>query len=259
MVDPQLLLGRLDAIGRALSQTPNALALIGLGSVGQELDRLDVYSDLDFFAIVKAGCQAQFLNDLSWLTAIAPVTYYFQNTKDGFKLLYEDGVFCEFAVFEEQDLAGAAFSPGRVIWKANGVDGSIAIPVQQSAPAEPRSLEWMLGEALTNLYIGLLRDERGEKLTAMRFIQSHAADRALELAERIESAMPSHVDPYSIERRFEQRFPKTSKLLPEFFQGYGKNRESAAAILAFLDSHFEIEVGIKKAIQKLCVPNLTPE
>ena len=251
MVNPQLLLGRLDEIGRSLSKTPNALALIGLGSVGQELDRLDAFSDLDFFAIVKPGCQAQFLEDLSWLTNIAPVTYYFQNTRDGFKLLYEDGVFCEFAVFEEQDLATAAFSPGRIIWKVDSIDESIAIPTK-TANLEPRPLDWILGEALTNLYIGLLRDERGERLTAMRFIQSHAADRALELVERIETAALAHVDPYTIERRFEQRFPMTTKIIPDFFQGYEKNRESAAAILAFLDNNFEINLGIKKAIEALC-------
>ena len=252
MVDPQLLLSRLDEIGRSLSQTPNALALIGLGSVGQELDRLDEYSDLDFFAIVRTGCQPKFLEDLSWLTDIAPVTYYFQNTRDGFKLLYEDGVFCEFAVFEEPDLAGAAFTPGRVVWKVEDISESIATPQKQAPPDEPRPLEWILGEALTNLYIGLLRDRRGEKLTAMRFIQSHAADRALELVERIETAAPAHVDQYTIDRRFEQRFPNTSKKIPDFFQGYEKNRESAAAILAFLDENFEINSGMKQVIKNLC-------
>ena len=93
MVAPQLLLQRLDDIGRKLSQTPNALALIGLGSVGQELDRIDRYSDLDFFVVVKPDSKPAFLNDLSWLTSISPVAYYFANTQDGYKLLYEDGVF----------------------------------------------------------------------------------------------------------------------------------------------------------------------
>lgn len=252
MVNPQHLLARLDAIGRSLSQTPNALALIGLGSVGQEVDRLDRYSDLDFFAIVKPGCQAQFLNDLSWLTSIAPVTYYFANTQDGFKLLYEDGIFCEFAVFEEQVLKNAAFAPGRIIWKAEGIDASIASPQKKSILSELRPIDWRLGEALTNLYIGLLRDHRGEKLTAMRFIQSYAADHVLTLVEHIETTGSARADPYSVERRFEQRFSKTAEQLPQFFQGYQKNRESAAALLAFLDEHFEVNPGMREAILALC-------
>ena len=49
---PHDLLIRLDAIGASLSATARGLALIGLGSVGLETDRLDAYSDLDVFAIV---------------------------------------------------------------------------------------------------------------------------------------------------------------------------------------------------------------
>ena len=50
------------------------------------------------------------------------------------------------------------------------------------------SPEWSLGEALTNLYVGLSRLRRGEKLSAMRLIQYHAVDRILELSEKIEPA-----------------------------------------------------------------------
>ncbi len=73
----QLLLSRLEEIGRALEQTDHTLALIGLGSVGLELERLDDYSDLDFFVIVEAGYKAAFMQDLSWLKAVHPVATYF--------------------------------------------------------------------------------------------------------------------------------------------------------------------------------------
>ncbi|MFN8449839.1 MAG: hypothetical protein U0521_14955 [Anaerolineae bacterium] len=49
------LLARLDAIGAALERSSEALALLALGSVGLETDRIDAYSDLDFFAIVNRG------------------------------------------------------------------------------------------------------------------------------------------------------------------------------------------------------------
>jgi len=38
---PELLLSRLNAIGASLTRSNKALALIGLGSVGLEVDRLD--------------------------------------------------------------------------------------------------------------------------------------------------------------------------------------------------------------------------
>jgi hypothetical protein len=252
MNKPEQLLNRLDEIGKVLAKKPNALALIGLGSVGIELNRLDQFSDLDFFVIVKAGSKPQYLEDLNWLTEIAPVAYYFANTPDGYKLLYEDGVFCEFAVFDEDELKEAVFSPGRVVWKAKGVTDKIGIPQHSIKQKQQPSTEWLIGEAITNLYVGLSRDQRGEKLSAMRFIQNYAVDRILELSEKIEAVESTAKDEFNIERRYEQRVPSMVKLLPEFLQGYERNRESALAALSYLDRNFEINPTIKKAILKLC-------
>lgn len=254
MNKPELLLNRLDAIGKALSQKPSALALIGLGSVGIELSRIDAYSDLDFFVIVAAGSKNAYLQDLSWLTDIAPVAYYFQNTVDGFKLLYEDGIFCEFAVFEEAELARIPFAQGRIVWKAEGVDAGLAIPQNKGQRPQRQLTEWELGEALTNLYVGLLREQRGEKLSAMRFIQGYAVDRVLALAERVETAVSTiAIDPFTPERRIEQCYPQLAQQLDNMLQGYHKNRESALVIFAFLDEHFTINSAMKQAILALAM------
>jgi len=55
------LITRLRNIGTSLEQSKKALALIGLGSVGVESQRLDDFSDLDFFAVVQTGAKAEFL------------------------------------------------------------------------------------------------------------------------------------------------------------------------------------------------------
>ena len=251
MPPASLLLHRLDQIAASLSRRPTARALIGLGSVGVELDRLDEYSDLDFFAIVQPGSKAEYLTDLSWLSDVAPVAYAFQNTVDGFKVLYADGVFCEFAVFDEDELATAVFSPGRVIWKAEGVPDTIAIPQRTPQPKEPPATEWLLGEALTNLYVGLSRERRGEHLAALRLIQGHAIDRILELAERVEPIEPAPADPFNRDRRIEQRIPTLADVLPELVQGYERNCESALAALDYLDRHFEVNPALKAVILAL--------
>ena len=62
MHKPQHLLDRLDAIANAVRCTGYGLAVLGLGSVGQELDRLDEFSDLDFFVIVRHGQKRYFLD-----------------------------------------------------------------------------------------------------------------------------------------------------------------------------------------------------
>lgn len=252
MPPTSLLLHRLDQIAASLSRRPTARALIGLGSVGLELDRLDKYSDLDFFAIVQVGSKPDYLADLSWLSDVAPIAYAFQNTVDGYKVLYADGVFCEFAVFDEDELQTAVFTPGRIIWKAEGVPDTIAIPKQTPQPQEPPSTEWLLGEALTNLYIGLCRERRGEQLSAARFIQSHAVDRIVELAERVEAVNPAAADSFDRTRRVEGRIPALTEVLPSMLQGYDRNRESALAALSWLDRHFEVNAAIKEAILGLC-------
>ena len=180
------------------------------------------------------------------------MTYAFMNTVDGYKLLYADGVFCEFAVFEEAELAHIPFAPGRVVWKADGVDEAIAVPIYRSGERERPSTSYLLGEALTNLYVGLLREQRGERLSALRFIQGHAVDRIVELAARLQEATNAHADPFNADRRFEQRYPNMAQILPALLQGYNKNRESALAALTFLDEHFAINAGMKTAVRQLC-------
>ena len=59
---------------------------------GSEMARLDDYSDLDFFAIVREGQKQAFLENLDWLANITPIAYAFMTTADGFKVLYADEI-----------------------------------------------------------------------------------------------------------------------------------------------------------------------
>ncbi len=246
MNKPQELLKRLDDIGESLAQTGHALALLGLGSVGMELDRLDGYSDLDFFVIVQDGYKAAFIENLDWLSRVCRITFVFQNSADGHKLLFEDGIFCETAVFETADLVHIPFAAGRVVWKTAEFDETRYAPPPQNHA--PRSVDWLLGEALTNLYVGLGRYHRGEKLSAFRFIQGYAVDRVVELAALIETEQPVHRDPFAPTRRFEQRFPETAEILPHLLQGYDHTLEAARAILNFLQTHFAIHPALQARI-----------
>lgn len=245
------LLSRLDEIARSLERSGHAEALVGCGSVGIELDRLDAYSDLDFFAVVEDGWKEHYITHLDWLEAIAPVVYLFQNTVDGFKLLFADGIFCEFAVFVRSDLLRVPYAPGRIVWKRPEVPESIAIPTVTDGVPEVKSLDWLLGEALTNLYVGLCRYRRGEKLSAARFIQGDAVDRVVDLAGYIETEGPAHRDIFTGARRFEARFAGVSQLLPGMLQGYERTPESALEILFFLEQHFPVNQALAERIREL--------
>lgn len=86
----------------------------------------------------------------------------------------------------------------------------------------------------------------------MRFIQGYAVDHILALAERVLPTTDVHQNLFSRERRYERRHPGMVPVLPDLLQGYGRNRESAQAALAFLDEHFEINEAMKARLLKLC-------
>jgi hypothetical protein len=243
------LLQRLDDIGSSVASTHKALALIGLGSVGVELDRLDDYSDLDFFVVVKDGHKAEFIANLDWLIRARPISFAFKNTPAGYKILFDDDIYAEFAVFELGELENATYTPGRIVWKDDDFGEQWRIPKKPAVPQKPESKEWLVGEIVTCLYVGLCRLRRGEQLSAWRFVQGHAFTLFLELVEYDRSDLTSDV--FSKERRFEQRHPEWSAQLGRFLQGYDRVAESAQEMLSHLDRHYAVHPAIKRVILKL--------
>jgi hypothetical protein len=225
------LLLRLDVLAASLARRDDALALLALGSVGVERDRLDTWSDLDFFVLVReGGAKARYIAELDWLAEAHPLAWSFQNTADGHKALMTAGVYCDFAVFEPRELAHVAYAPGRFVWRRDEVDAALADPARP-LPNAPDT-QWLVGEALSNLLIGLQRFARGEHLAAMRMVQVFALDRLLELRER-RTALGADVrrDPYSVDRRVEQRQPGVAAQLPQWAAGYAHTPRAALAIL----------------------------
>lgn len=251
MIIKEMLLERLNEIGDSLSKTQHALALLGLGSVGAEVERIDQYSDLDFFVICEEGYKMKFIEQLEWLENIKPIAFKFKNTADGYKLLFEDGIFCEFAIFEPQEFINIPFSEGRIVWKSQSFNPSICVPTVEKIN-KSKNIEFLIGEALTNLYVGLCRYKRGEKLSAYNFIQNYAKDRVLELISIMETPQAASEDIFCIDRRFEFRYPNNCSILSRILVGYDNTPESAKVILEFLDSNFSINKAMKNKILELC-------
>ncbi|MFC4638490.1 hypothetical protein [Deinococcus hohokamensis] len=249
MPSPAQLLARLDALADSLRARPDALALLALGSAGLETARLDEHSDLDFFVVVAPGAKGRFLKAPDWLAQVHPVAFSFANTPDGCKVLFDDGIFAEYAVFEQDELGRVPYAPGRLVWKRAGVPDTLAQPAPRPM-VQALSSEWHTNEALTNLLVGLRREARGERLTATRFIQHYAVDRVLDLASR-QQAAEAGADPYMPERRFEQRFPEVAAALPEMLQGYRHNVDSALCILVWLEQHADVHGRLAQEIRML--------
>lgn len=251
-VAPQVLHDRLAALTRELAARDDALALLALGSVGAQTDRLDAWSDLDFFVFVRDGAKQRYIANLDWLAAAHPLAWHFQNTVDGHKALMADGVFCEFAVFELHELGHIPYAPGRFVWRRDEVDAALA-NAAQPMPA-PRAAGWLVGEALSNLVIGLQRHARGEKLAAMRMIQVYALDRVLEFLELSQPGSEEGRavrDPFNVDRRIEFRNPEAVNALTAWAGGYEGSVPAALALLAVLEAHSEVPSRVAGRIRKL--------
>lgn len=247
-----LLLQRLDEIGKVLENRGDVLALFGLGSVGIETERIDEYSDIDFFVIVTPGNKQRYIDHLDWLEETYPLAYHFKNSDLGHKILFEDGIYGEFAIFEESDLESALYTGGRMIWKQPSytnedlLTGKAVIPSLKSS-----SIDYVVGEALTNIYVGLGRYARGEKLSALRFIESYPIDGLLSVMHLLEPEVAYFPDVFGNERRVEKRFPKFSSVLSGMLQGYDKISESAIHLLNYLEEIYPVNPRMSSEIRAL--------
>jgi len=243
-----LIIDRINELIASFEKDPRILCFLGLGSLAN-FSRLDDYSDLDFFLIVEDGEKQNFIHDLSWLH-VKPLVYQFRNTIDGYKAMYDDGIFLEFAVFEKDELKHIPFYPGKILYQKDGFDEKIVD--KEIKEKDHTSIEHRVGEALTNLYIGLLRDLRGEKASALSFIQVYAMHQIFELFPIF---YPEHKevekDYFVSERRIEQRFKNERAIFSNMMQGYDKNKESAHAILRFLKAHTSISEPLENRIIEL--------
>ena len=204
---PRRLLARLDELGRVLADRGDALALLGLGSVGADLDRLDDHSDLDFFVVVDDDAKPRYLADIDWLEALGPIAFEFENTVGRPQGAVRGRRVCGIRGVHARRARRRRLRrrPDRVATRRRTRrTGGTATPALARDRREP--IEWYVGEALTNLYVGLHRDLRGERLSGMRLIQVHAVDRLiglLDLLERRRRAQGSFAVERAVERRLD--------------------------------------------------------
>lgn len=249
---PERLLQRMDELGAELARRGDAIALIGLGSVGVDLDRLDEHSDMDFFVVVDDGAKQRYLDSIDWLEVLAPVEFSFPNSVDGRKVLFADGLFAEYAVFTLDELRAGSFPPGRLVWSRADAPAGIENSGKPLAPSPYAYPEYQVNEALTNLYVGLHRDARGERLTATRFIQSYAVERILTYLDLTEPG--PRQDVFVVERGVERRWGPDVLPLAQMVPGYDRNREAALTILDWLESRAEVDPTLAAEIRRLAGP-----
>jgi len=245
----ELILKRIDQMKAHFAKDERILCFLGLGSIYDQ-SRLDEYSDIDFFLIVKDGTKENLVKDVSFLE-VEKISYSFKNTKDGYKVIYHDDVYLEFAIFEISECNQISFDPGLVIYHQNGFDLNIIKPT----PKEKidTKINHRINEILTNLYVGLQRHMRGEQANAFIYIQQYAIHHIFYLLAHIYKEEKIDIDSYAIDRRIEKRYPEARTIISKFMQGYDHNIESAFEIITWMEKHFTCEKDIVDRIHSLIV------
>lgn len=235
----------LDLLVNATQHSPRAIALVGAGSVGTDFSRLDKYSDIDFFLIVEDGFSSDYINDNSWFGESLPIVFSFRDTKHGNKALLDNGVFLEFAIFTETELALYGIQGLRTIWCKPG----FSLPDFSASQPPARELSYYVDQALSNLYIGVLRLRRGERLAALVMIERFALTNLL-TAYRVKHNLEIE-DSFNIERRAEKSLAIDFARLN---QGYERLELSLEEMLTFAERNFEVNQQIAQAIRDLLIP-----
>jgi hypothetical protein len=244
------LLAFLDRLGAVLAARGDALALLCLGSVGRDLHRIDEHSDADFFVVVDdEAARDRYLAGIDWLEAAQPVVWSFENSDAGRKALLADGLFAEYAVFPLAAMDTAGYPPGRLHWSR--VDAPAGLDVPKVPVPQPPCLDHEVGEAVTNLYVGLHRDLRGERLTATRFIQGHAVDRWVTVLDHLGLCTGPRQDAFAVDRGVERRFGPDVLPLADLLPGYERNADAAETLLDLLERHVDLDPSIVTAVRGL--------
>ena len=248
-------LERLDEITQNLKENDHVIALIATGSIGVELKRMDQYSDLDFFVIVKDGSQKLFLENTQWLhVASSKLLFLFQNTKDSFKFMYEDGIYGEQAIFEYAQLPTIIGSNSRVVFQKEGYDIDANFGERAKLSQNLSSFDFLMNEALTNIYVGYTRYLRHEKIAGYQLLQA-AAEKIISLISMIEKPKTSYSDIFNPARRVEQNFPGFFPQCHRMFGSINDVSPSIEAMLLFLQQHGQPNKHMVMIIEQLLSDN----
>ena len=144
------------------------------------------------------------------------------------------------------------FLPVGLSGKIRHFPGADLTVSKQTPPSIRRdTLDFALNEALTNLYVGLCRYARGERLSGLQLVEQHAFSQLLSVLHLLEPEVVYYPDRYGNERRAEQRFPQAQERFADVLQGYDRVPQSALALLEWLEQLHPVNQAMAAEIRRL--------
>ena len=207
------------ALAANAEQHADVLGLVLVGSAA-DTDRVDEWSDHDFFLIVKPGVGEAMRQDLSWLPNHEDVVIAARETAHGLKVVYRNGHVLEFAVFEDPELELASVNYWAVpVDKTNITSRVQALEAKTHGSPFEEEKEWGLFLALILIAVG--RARRGEVLIAGQAIRSYYLKHVLGFVRDRRNpvagteGLEDNLDRF---RRFEKQYPTEAARIESILQ-----------------------------------------
>lgn len=198
-----------------LAADPRVLGLVAVGSMARRGTSPDRWSDHDFFVVVEPGTQESFRSNLDWVPRHDEIVLSFRETAHGVKAIFRDGHLIEFAVFDPDELALARINRYRALFDRERLGERLErVARETTRGAVLASDDWLVGQFLTSLLVGVGRYRRGERLSGRQLVHSSAVAHLVTLLTRI--AVPrdrAELDSLDPLRRFETAFPDLGRRL----------------------------------------------
>lgn len=226
---------RMQSIAQKVASFDGALALLATGSMGLYPWYADEYSDIDLLIVTHEN-HDPIIDSFSFLESISPISYQFRYNDNCIKCFFEDGIFCELSIIEENHMHTLAHSGFSVIWQLDHTELSYLQP--QGYVTHP--VHWLLGELETVLYTGVCKLQRGENLAALGYIEGRARELMCSIISQTkERKEPSTEDPFSKDRRFELAYPAIGEQLYRCFHGSEDPHQTIIDVLTCIDEHIQ--------------------
>lgn len=214
------------------------IALLALGSMAEKDHDPDLWSDHDFSIIVKKGSQEKYINNLFWLPDNEEVLFTYKESTNSRKVIFENRHLIEYAVFELENLKKLKINSYRLLIDKFEITDYIE-KIRNDTSKSSNLLEdnkVLMGNLLTDIFIGVGRYKRGEKISAHYFIKEKALKQLLLLIEKnIESSELNNLDNLDPFRRFEYNYPELSLKINQIISS--ESLSAAENILGFLNDY----------------------
>ena len=233
-MDPESYQRFTDALTGSLRGRDGVLGLVAVGSMASGPDE---FSDHDFLVIALPAATEGLRADLSWLPDHERLVLAYRETAHGVKAVYDSGHLVEFAVFSPDEIALARLNRTRVLFDSSPARdltdrvAAVGAGTPGLVAAEAESDEWLVGQLLTALLVGVQRHRRGERMSGLDFVHHFALRHLLVLlARHVPSAHPEVRDDLNPFRRVEQAWPDVEARIAAAFTT-GDLEETARRLL----------------------------